>query len=218
MFPFFSKSVHLTVIGDTHRRHEELGHMKGEVLIHVGDMCDLFDGDQAEIEKIDAWFARQEFDLILCIAGNHDFPIERRPKNKPVFSNATYLEDESFSYRGLTFYGTPWVPDLASHAFYANDQELPRKWDKIPDETDVLITHTPPAGVMDQSSNGMRLGCEHLAARLTEIQPKAHLFGHVHASGGVDTTNGCVSVNAASLVKMGLPLRDPVQIRVPAKK
>lgn len=79
---------------------------------------------------------------------------------------------------------------LAGQAFYQSDEELRDRWALIPDETDVLITHTPPYRVLDESSRGMTLGCPHLASSVDTIAPKLHCFGHVHNSAGrVDT--GC---------------------------
>ncbi len=178
--------IKLTIISDTHMRHNELGTLKGDVLIHCGDMFDLFENRPDDIENVDAWFGRQDFDIILCIGGNHDRALEDRgDKTTPFFKNAIYLEDEAYLYKGLTFYGTPWVPFLKGHAFYADSMMLQEKWSKIPVETDVLITHTPPAGIFDRSSRGQNLGCPNLANRVAEIAPNIHCYGHVHAAGGM---------------------------------
>ncbi len=215
MLNFSRNSIKLTIIGDTHLRHEELGTLSGDVLIHVGDMFSLFERNDDDFERMDAWYARQKFDRILCIGGNHDFPIQnRRNREGPMFRNATYLEDEAFEYKDLRFYGTPWVPFLNSHAFYAGERVLREKWSQIPSDTDVLITHTPPFGILDRSSRGQDLGCVHLAERIAEIAPKIHCFGHVHANGGTRKFGKTTCINASCLYKEGGPIRRPVQIRI----
>lgn len=205
----------LTLIGDTHMRHEELGVMKGDVLIHCGDMFDLFQQHPDDLAQVDAWFAKQRFDLILCIGGNHDFPLTGRQQGGPQpFRNAVYLQDQSHEFGGVTFYGAPWVPHLNDHAFYADDHMLAEKWAGIPQDTDVLITHTPPQNVLDQSSRGHVLGCHALADRVTQLRPNIHCFGHVHASGGKHKSNGTRFVNASSVHKQDGRLRRPIKLRV----
>ncbi|MGR3679722.1 MAG: metallophosphatase domain-containing protein [Paracoccaceae bacterium] len=215
-----SDVLSISAIADTHGRHRELRGLRGDILIHCGDMFDLFEQTPARIEDLDDWFAKQDFDLILCIGGNHDRQIEERvERGETVFHNAVYLADSGYEYRGVRFYGSPWVPDLRDHAFYAAEPELQRAWKKIPDNTDVLITHAPPFGVLDMSSRGQNLGCPHLTQRLMETVPRFHCFGHVHASGGTMQRNGTSYINAAS-VQSGRdkPLRKPVSIRITPKQ
>ena len=60
------------------------------------------------------------------------------------------------------------------------------KWDKIPDDTDILITHTPPVGYGDLCCTGVRAGCVELlnTVRL-RVRPKYHIYGHIHEGYGV---------------------------------
>ena len=196
-------------------RHDELGVLRGDVLIHVGDMFDLFAREPDDLARVDDWFGRQQFDLILCIAGNHDRPLERpRSGRTSPFRNVIYLEDERIEHKGVTFYGSPWVPDLPGHAFHAPADVLRQKWAAIPEGTDVLITHTPPAGILDQSSRGQSLGCQSLADAVEQICPRLHCFGHVHASGGSVKSGATTYVNAASLHRADGPLRRPKRFRI----
>ena len=142
--------MEITVISDTHGDHEKLGVLSGDVLIHCGDLFNQFEVDPQELEKIDLWFGRQEFSLILCIGGNHDFRLEDLGGQTPTpFQNAEYLQDDARSFNEVNFYGAPWVPDLPGQAFDLDACSLAGKWNQIPDSTDVLITHTPPRGVLD---------------------------------------------------------------------
>lgn len=55
------------------------------------------------------------------------------------------------------------------------------KWDKIPEDTDVLITHTPPIGHGDLCCTGVRAGCVELLTTVQQrVKPKYHIFGHIH--------------------------------------
>lgn len=188
----------LAIISDTHGRHENLGILSGDILIHCGDFEQISKQDGKAIEKIDAWFGRQEFEHVLCIGGNHDRSLEAAVRTqKQPFRNAIYLQDAEFVYKGLKFYGAPWVPALSNHAFYANGLALNQAWAKIPNDVDVLITHTPPADILDVSSKGRSLGCSSLARRLKTMSPTVHCFGHVHASSGNLTKKGTTYVNAS---------------------
>lgn len=190
----------IVVISDTHGGHEELGLLRGDILIHCGDVENLFKRDDRAIEKVDDWFGRQRFDHILCIGGNHDLSLERRVRSNPQpFRNAIYLHDSDFVHDGVKFYGAPWVPMLNNHAYFADERALEAAWSRIPDDVGVLITHTPPARVLDVSSRGAALGCQHLSKRLKKLNPKLHCFGHIHASAGTRVIGSTTYVNASSV-------------------
>ena len=138
-----------------------------------------------------------------------------------ILSNATYLQNSSVTICGVKFYGAPWTPkQIINMAFSASPAELQRYWALIPSDTDVLLTHNPPFNVLDLAWVPSRTtgqcpvcgkvhpqyahwGCERLLAELvSRVQPRVHVFGHVHdAFGAHDTecSNGRVitHVNAA---------------------
>lgn len=71
-----------------------------------------------------------------------------------------------------------------------------RHYANIPADTDVLITHSPPYGILDFDDN-IHYGSEEILARLPELHLKAHLFGHIHAQHGIMQQQGIVFSNAA---------------------
>jgi hypothetical protein len=174
--------------------------MSGDVLIHCGDMFSLFEGSEEDIYDIDEWFALQNFNAILCTGGNHDLVLEARVKRGLVpFEHAIYLQDSDFLLNGTRFWGAPWTPELRGHAFFQDDGELRTSWGKIPHDTQVLITHTPPADILDRSSRGLDLGCRYLRAAVSHISPTLHCFGHVHASAGREQIGETTFINASSV-------------------
>ena len=208
----------ITIISDTHNQHESLGRLNSEVLIHCGDMLHLFEQHEGDLRRVDEWFGKQDFDLILCTGGNHDLFLEESVLGgAQPFKNAVYLQDQQFVHNGVIFYGAPWIPQLSGHAFYQSDSELRDKWSLIPEETDVLITHTPPLNVLDESGMGMALGCPHLAASVRVILPKLHCFGHIHRSAGQIRSEDTLFVNASSVNSDMKIAREPFVVEMDEK-
>ncbi len=129
----------LVIISDTHGRHEELGVLEGDVLIHCGDVCSNYDVDDSE--QVDKWFSKQRFSKILFVGGNHDQLLQQcAAKGQLVFQHAEYLQDTAYTYKGIRFYGASWLSNLLD----LDEDALDRKWQQIPAKTDILITHILP--------------------------------------------------------------------------
>jgi Icc-related predicted phosphoesterase len=205
--------MRIVVVSDTHARHEELGVVTADVLIHCGDGCDGFRRDPADVDRLDDWFSRQQVDLVLAIGGNHDFEIERRSRaSRPVFSHAVYLEDRCYEYQGCTFYGAPWTPELSGWAFFQDGKTMREKWASVPSGIDVLITHTAPYGILDRNRHGRSLGCRDLLDRLPVIRPRLHVFGHNHASAGAARIGPTLHVNASMVNSRCAISQKPIHI------
>lgn len=67
---------------------------------------------------------------------------------------------------------------------------------QIPKETNVLITHRPPFGILDRANN-ITYGCPDLLQKVLEINPRYHLFGHIHDAYGIQEIGDTTFVNAA---------------------
>ena len=207
--------LRVTVISDTHMLHDTLALPPGDLLIHYGDMFDLYALDTSLLRRMDVWFGAQPFDKIVCTGGNHDHLLDHvRGLMVQPFGNAYFLQDELIHYRGLSLYGAPWVPALPTHAFHKERWELANAWADIPAGLDILITHTPPKDVLDRSSRDRSYGCPELARQLERVRPRVHCFGHVHASAGQLERDGTLFVNAASMLSGQTALREPISLRL----
>ena len=205
----------LVIVSDTHGRHDELGILRGDVLIHCGDSGNGFSRQSDDVDGLDAWFGRQEFERILCIGGNHDFDMQARAeRGGPVLRNAEYLQDQVHEYRGVRFYGSPWTPELVDWAYYLDDDALRARWELIPNDVEILITHTPPYGVLDRNTAGRHCGCRELHNRLLDLHPRIHCFGHIHASAGTTYLNGTTYVNASMVNRRYEIAHQPIELNV----
>ena len=61
---------------------------------------------------------------------------------------------------------------------------------------DIMITHTPPLGILDKTAFGHLGGSESIRKVVEEHRPALHVFGHIHESPGIERHNGTVFVNA----------------------
>lgn len=194
--PALDSLLSLVCIADTHGFHRQLTLPPGDILIHAGD----FEGRTVEqIEDFNAWLGELPFRHKLVIAGNHDLLFDRDPKlARSHLTNAIYLQDSGVTIDGLHFWGSP-VNSIRGWAFGRERTVKVRKhWDRIPYSTDVLITHEPPYGTLDKTDIlAKHQGCQYLLGAVLRVQPKLHIFGHIHGSYGRESASNMTLVNCA---------------------
>ena len=201
----------ICMIADTHRRHREVVVPPCDVLIHCGDIGSFGEDEAATFADADAWFAGAPAKHVLCVGGNHDFALETRAHR---LANARLVEDELVEVEGLAIYGSPWCPGLPDFAYFKDGNGLAERWSRIPTGIDILITHTPPHGILDlPTGREVQLGCSLLRRELARIEPRLHVFGHVHASHGALVDGGTEYVNAAIVGGRDLTVRNQPTMR-----
>ena len=203
----------LVLISDTHSLHSEIPSIpEGDILIHAGDLTSR--GKLNELPEVRAFFDSLPHQHKIVICGNHDFCFEHESQAaRARLSNVTYLEDAGTVVDGLKIYGSPWQPWFHDWAFnLPRGEPLRRVWAQIPSDTDILITHGPPAGILDTVESGLQVGCEDLLARVTEINPKLHVFGHIHEAYGIKIQGHTTFVNASICDIHYRPINAPIVI------
>ncbi len=187
------------ILADTHSRHRSIKLPRGDVLIHAGDVS--YRGEKMEVQDFLNWFDRQDFPHKIFIGGNHDFYFERaKPKDLDSIMppGIIYLNDSGAVINGIRLWGSPVTPKFFNWAFNRTRGEAIRKhWNLIPANTDLLITHGPPYGILDQLANDTHAGCKDLLNAIKKIKPKVHVFGHIHESYGTTKSLGIRFVNAS---------------------
>jgi len=201
----------ITFISDTHNKHNSLTEFLpgGDLLICSGDISGR--GSITEIENFLRWYdSLDNYDTKIFISGNHDFGFEN--ENEKLiglltgYKNIDYLQDERMDLwygddEQLVIYGTPWQPEFHNWAFnLPRGGKLKEKWDKIPVDVDILITHSPPFGKLDfVKYDNINVGCEELMKRIGEIKPKINVFGHIHEGFGYVFDGNTHFINASVL-------------------
>jgi Icc-related predicted phosphoesterase len=194
----------ITFISDTHGKHQSMTDdlVGGPMIIHAGDISNT--GTVGQINQFLEWFAELPYMHKVFIAGNHDFGFEKvRKSYEPgivIPDGVTYLQDQSVMIEGIKIYGSPWQPRFYDWAFNLNrGEEIAKYWNMIPDDTDILVTHGPPFSVLDRTNRGDVVGCEDLYMRVKNVNPKIHVFGHIHEGYGVREIGDTIFINASSL-------------------
>jgi len=204
----------ITFISDTHTKHNKLTEFLpgGDILIHAGDLTSR--GYETEIENFMWWYNKiNNYKHKVFIAGNHDFGFqddnEKIRENMKSYDTITYLQDEllvlgegEVEYIDMIkIWGSPWQPEFHNWAFnLPRGEKLKEKWDLIPLNTEILITHGPPFGKLDYVPyNNINVGCEELIKRVQEIKPKICVFGHIHEGHGYVFDGTTHYINAATL-------------------
>jgi len=202
----------------------------GDLLILAGDYTR---SDRTfEWEMFFQWLDSQKYKKKVFIAGNHDNLLHSCCCSYEA-PDGTYLCDCGTEFEGLKIWGSPWTTAFEGmnpccKAFTVqNDAQLSEKWSLIPDDTDILITHSPAYGMMDLCVNGDKMDCVGSKSLLKWKADhyntlKLHVFGHVHEGYGVwdqrkiqKETNGKpgpIYVNAAHLDRYYRPRNKPIRI------
>lgn len=203
----------------------------GDVFVMAGDILPNFtraphmDAIRQEhaLRELDSFFEKLPYKHVLLVAGNHDWIFEKNRGARKSLKKIKYLEDEAIIIDGIKFYGSPWQPEFCDWAFNLErkGKALRAAWDKIPEDVDVLITHGPPWGHLDQivptdgttvtkmGRDSEHLGCELLADRVEKIKPRIHVFGHIHGSFGQKKVGDTLFVNAALCDEAYQPVNMP---------
>lgn len=210
----------ITAISDLHGHYPKLE--GGDLLIVAGDLTKgYFDDD---IYWFDEWLRDQNYKKKIVVAGNHDNELIGKGYDFAI-SGAMYLCDSGTEFEGLKIWGSPWTKrfnGMNPHcmAFTVDtEEELEEKWKLIPDDTDILVTHSPPQSCLDFTTiqHGQIVygfGSKSLQMEYRRINPKLHVFGHIHEGHGQDKNVITKFVNASHVNADYEPVNKPIRIEL----
>jgi Icc-related predicted phosphoesterase len=174
-------------ISDTHNNHGLLNIPQDiDMVIHAGDFsCDkrLYI-NMDETMNFLYWYHHLNVKYKILIAGNHDVTLEHcynKTKISAQFPSITYLENDGITIEGINIWGSPLTPTFGDGwAFNKSRDKIARYWEHIPDNTDILVTHGPPKGILDLNQDNISCGDGSLLKKILKLNIKYHIFGHIH--------------------------------------
>lgn len=192
-----------------------------DVFVMTGDFFPnsyavFFDGAIGEETFQEAWFLSHVKELkdilggkpMVYVYGNHDF---YRPTEHDYTSHgieAYHVNCHARWLFGFTWAGFPHITEIGG--FWkdeASDEQLEQLVDAMcrsRNKPDIVLTHSPPFGILDLCKNGDYAGIKSLTDAIAtgKINPKVHFFGHIHECGGrQEEIEGTLFVNSATTIQ-----------------
>ena len=167
---------------DTHGDHRELqvpGNV--DIVICAGDAVeDNLVGD--EYDDFIEWYASLPCKWRIFVPGNHELSfvlgqadgIVQRMKEKGI----TVLEDAIEDCDAVI------IASISGNSSVSNED--------IPEDIDIVVTHNPPFGILDENK-----GSVNILDFILKAKPKYHLFGHIHSTAGENVQFGetkCINI------------------------
>lgn len=205
-----------TLISDLHGWTPKLP--GGDVLIIAGDLIAW--SEETEYVKFRDWVVAQDYTKTIIIPGNHDTLLQDEPADWVFKKDIELLIDQKTVWNGIVFYGCPWTIRFMNQNPLAMAYSVPveslirEHFDKIPQDTNVLITHCPPSGPLSKLSHYAEGGSDYLR-NVAEDLPllKLHVYGHIHEGRGqfcnTEAESPHMSVNAACVTRSYKPRETP---------
>lgn len=216
------KKCKIVAISDVHCKWNKIEIPECDILISAGDYS--FKGEKHVVEDFHKWLNKQDAGYIISVQGNHELWVEKHFEQakeiaEKVCPGVHFIGDgQAVDIEGIKIYGSADTPFFYNWAW--NVQRGPNiaaKWAKIPDDTEILVTHGPPQGILDivPYANGTpkeRVGCYDLFNRIQQLEKmKIHIFGHIHHSHGYQYFNGKQFYNASICDEQYMPT-NPITI------
>jgi len=228
-------------LSDLHGHYPKLE--GGDLLIVAGDLT--AGHSREDFYQFANWMRNQKYEDRIVIAGNHDTWIVEEDywhienwydigEFEFLCDNGTELEN------GLKIWGSPWTktfegmnPDYKAFTCDTEEQ-LAEKWALIPDDIDILVTHSPPYGILDKINRDYSLSTEDIIDELLDNSlhvgstslnywmrnkwkffgsSKISIFGHIHEHGGKTSSLNMIQFINCSLVNERYePVNKPIRV------
>ena len=232
---FHPSEIKIVIISDTHNNLKKITIPECDILIHCGDFTTTSHPEEYE-EFLAFLKSSTKFKYKIVIAGNHDLFFDPefydttlktsyhhgfdydmnlvRGIKEKIKENCIYLENSGCKILGLNIFGAPAMPqDYPCPFSRERGSKILNEWKKIPENIDILITHTPPKGILDLTTREKNAGCLDLRNEVEKrIKPKIHVFGHIHESYGIYYQKDIIYINAAIVNKNYKPVNMPIVI------
>lgn len=180
---FHLLSYSVFAFSDTHGSHRRLRVPEVvDIVICAGDAVedDLKGG---EYDDFIEWFSSLSAKWKIFVPGNHELSFElgqakeitRQMNEKGII----VLEDAVEECEGVV------IASISGNSMIKDED--------IPGDIDIVVTHNPPYGILDEEN-----GSVNLLNFIMKAKPRYHLFGHIHSTAGQSQMFGCTEcINVA---------------------
>ena len=206
-------------ISDVHSRWKDLVIPECDVLVSCGDYS--FVGECHLVKNFHKWLNKQKATHIISVQGNHEKWVEAnfneaRTLAQSVCPRVHFIDEGEVDIDGVKFFGSAITPYFFNWAWNRyRGEDVNKHWARIPDDVNVLITHGPVYGILDQLPDGTNVGCEGLFNRIQQLdQCKIHACGHIHDAYGEKYFNGRKYINASICDERYSPTNLPILIEI----
>lgn len=192
-------------VSDTHGKHWEIEVPPCDVFIHCGDYAKR--NTRAELLDFAKWMSNVKATKKIYVPGNHD-KLMLQDENQVSFENesgARCLAPDIAIFDGFDFWGCPYLPVYANKVWpwARTAHEREDWWKQVPTVCDILVTHCPPLGILDNEPHRRSKGCESIRAYVERFPPRVHCFGHKHNARGVVEIGSTKFINCAAMDRGG---------------
>lgn len=191
----------ILLLSDTHTHHRQIQQESADIILVAGDFS--MRSREEELQDFLVWIREFHRGPVVLICGNHDRFIWHQPQRFHQLLDEFdihYLDNSEITLQGIRIWGSSYMPSVLpglSRRFELDDENERKKiWEGIPEGLDILLTHCPPAGILD-FADGIHYGCKALKDRIAEIHPTWHLFGHIHQGYGISRSEKTCFMNGA---------------------
>lgn len=165
----YLNDISIFAFSDTHGHHQALQVPEdADIIICAGDAVedDLRGG---EYDDFIAWFSSLPAKWKIFVPGNHELSFDLGQADDIVkqfeAAGITVLQDAVEDCDGVI------IGSISGNSLIADED--------IPKDLDILVTHCPPYGILDED-----MGSLEILNFVLKAAPKWHLFGHIHETEG----------------------------------
>lgn len=185
----------LLLFSDLHRDLEQAARLvershDADIVVAAGDICSMHSGLEATI----AILRRIERPTVL-VPGNAE-TVDELVAACEAWPSSTVLHGTGDNIDGVDFFGlgggVPVTP-FGSWSYDFTEQQATELLGDCP-ENAILVTHSPPKGILDSDSTGRSLGSTAVAELIESKHPRLVVCGHIHACGGRTERTGATTV------------------------
>ena len=149
-----------------------------DLIIGAGDFCNMRQG-LPEAMKLLAGFTAP----VVLVPGNAESADELRAAAPEAWH---VLHGSGVTIGGLQLFGLGYGIPVTPFGGWSCDLTEAFAETMLAEcaQADILITHSPPKGLADQTSDGLSVGSTAVRDAISRIQPQLAVCGHIHDSWG----------------------------------